>query len=104
MKHKLTHEDELIREMETLQRTITVTQETHDAEVAHLRASNEKLRSARDAALAHTSSDLGKLAEVTRERDALKRENSRLKRVVRGLRDAFVAATEEDAPTAIPFG
>lgn len=43
-------------------------------------------------------------AKLERERDALKRENSRLKRVVKALRDAFVAATEEDAPPALPFG
>lgn len=41
---------------------------------------------------------------LSAERDALKREVGRLKRVVKALRDAFIAATEEDAPTAIPFG
>jgi len=41
---------------------------------------------------------------IANERDALRRENGRLKRIVKALKDAFVAATEEDAPTASPFG
>lgn len=44
------------------------------------------------------------LTKIMSERDTLKRENGRLKRIVKGLRDAFVAATEEDAPNALPFG
>lgn len=84
--------ENMTREIETLVRKVEAAQAERDA------AQKESTR---------LVGELNKSADRERtmvsDRDAIRRENSRLKRVVKGLRDAFLAATEEDAPQASPF-
>jgi hypothetical protein len=67
----------------------------------------EQLASAREYAemeKKHASETLGVNRTLADERDKLRRENGKLRRLSKALRDALVVATEEDAPQAIPFG
>jgi septal ring factor EnvC (AmiA/AmiB activator) len=52
----------------------------------------------------HAAETLGVNRTLADERDKLRKENGKLRRLSRALRDALMAATEEDAPPAIPFG
>jgi predicted RNA-binding Zn-ribbon protein involved in translation (DUF1610 family) len=67
---------------------------------AQLRSGGEEIASLRKQVADAQSTN----KTVCDERDTYRRENGRLRRITKALREAFVAATEEDAPPALPFG